>query len=145
MEKIMSCFSRISVFPHPWVGLGLFRFRGFLQALGLHTLCMLWDSFCINICYCECKSEIKLRKNCACKKKMPFSAQKGESNGSVGLGREEQIPALKSHFISERSNPFTLQESGVGKSQNWSPGACTGHWAGSDTHHTTAQHCHSAQ
>lgn len=72
---------------------------------------------------------------------MPLSsAQKGESNGRVGLGREEQIPALVQPRKNERSKPFTPQESGVRKSQTevQEPELDTGQAL--DQHHTTAQY-----
>lgn len=60
---------------------------------------------------------IKTEKNCALQEKDALLlSTEGREHDRVGLGREEQIPALKSHFRSEKSNPFTLQESGVGKS-----------------------------
>lgn len=68
------------------------------------------------------------------------SAQKGESNGRLGLGREEQIPALVQPRRNERSKPFTPQEYGVRKRQTevQEPALDTGQAL--DTHHTTAQH-----
>lgn len=88
----MSCFFSISVFPHPWAGLGLCRFMGFLQALALHTLHTLGQflsCFCINICYCGYKSEIKLRKKKVfARKKAPLlsTGVTEQCQGGVGEG-----------------------------------------------------------
>lgn len=146
MENRTSCFFSISVFPHPWAGLGLCRFMGFLQALTLHTLHTLGQflsCFCISICYCGYKSEIKLRekKRCLQEKRPLSSAQEWQSNGRVGLGREEQIPALVQPRRKEqpaKGQPLHCPGIWREKKPDHSPAACSGHWSGSG--HTCPHH-----